>query len=166
MADFQIRVHRPSDMARLREITIEAFDGVSVDRAVEKKLGIRGRLGWESRKWQTIEEDMALQPDGMFVAEVAQQKVGDIVAGYITTRIDSESGVGRIPNLAVDAAFRGQGIGRALLQYALEFFRKQGLSQARIETLEQNPIGRKLYPSLGFQEAARQIHYCLDLNKS
>jgi hypothetical protein len=30
---------------------------------------------------------------------------------------------------------------------------------SRIETLEQNPIGQHLYPSLGFQEFARQIHF-------
>ena len=34
---------------------------------------------------------------------------------------------------------------------------------AKIETLEQNPIGRHLYPSLGFQEIARQIHYAMPL---
>ncbi len=159
MPEYSIRLHRPSDLDRLREITIEAFDGVSIDRAAEEILGIRGQVGWEDRKWRTIEEDISLQPDGVFVTEVAQQ-----VAGYVTTRIDFDSGIGRIPNLAVDAAFRGQGLGRALLQHALAFFREQGLSQARIETLEQNSIGQKLYPSLGFKEVARQIHFCLDLS--
>ena len=35
---------------------------------------------------------------------------------------------------------------------------------AKIETLEQNPIGQTLYPSLGFQEVARQIHYAMRLD--
>jgi len=155
---YHIRLHCPADWPRLREITSEAFEGVSIDRAIEQTLATRCRLGWEQRKWRSIEEDLARQPDGVFVAEVARQ-----VAGYVTTRVDSESGVGWIPNLAVDAVFRGQGIGRALLQHAVMFFRKRGLVQARIETLQQNPVGQKLYPSLGFQEVARQIHYCLDL---
>ena len=34
---------------------------------------------------------------------------------------------------------------------------------AKIETLDQNPIGQKLYPSLGFREVARQIHYAMRL---
>jgi hypothetical protein len=34
---------------------------------------------------------------------------------------------------------------------------------AKIETLEQNLIGRHLYPSLGFVEVARQIHYAMPL---
>ena len=37
------------------------------------------------------------------------------------------------------------------------------MTVAKIETLEQNPIGRQLYPSLGFQEVARQIHYAMPL---
>jgi ribosomal protein S18 acetylase RimI-like enzyme len=39
-----------------------------------------------------------------------------------------------------------------------------GLSHARIETLDQNEIGQTLYPSMGFEEVARQVHYCLDLS--
>ena len=37
------------------------------------------------------------------------------------------------------------------------------MTVARIETLEQNPIGRQLYPSLGFLEVARQIHFAMPL---
>jgi hypothetical protein len=34
---------------------------------------------------------------------------------------------------------------------------------AKIETLEQNKIGQHLYPSAGFVEVARQIHYAMAL---
>jgi len=37
------------------------------------------------------------------------------------------------------------------------------MTVGRIETLEQNAIGRQLYPSLGFLEVARQIHYAMPL---
>ena len=37
------------------------------------------------------------------------------------------------------------------------------MTAAKIETLEQNSIGRHLYPSLGFIEVARQIHYAMPL---
>ena len=37
------------------------------------------------------------------------------------------------------------------------------MTVAKIETLEQNTIGRHLYPSLGFREIARQIHYAMSL---
>jgi hypothetical protein len=35
---------------------------------------------------------------------------------------------------------------------------------AKIETLDQNPVGQALYPSLGFKEVARQIHYAMRLD--
>ena len=36
---------------------------------------------------------------------------------------------------------------------------------AKIETLDQNPVGQALYPSLGFTEVARQIHYAMRLDE-
>ena len=88
------------------------------------------------------------------------------VVGYITTYCDREAGIGYIPNLAVDAQLRGSGIGRALIEEAIMHFRAQGMENARIETLQQNPIGQHLYPSCGFREVARQIYYGLDLKSS
>ena len=55
--------------------------------------------------------------------------------------IDPESRIGWIHNLAVDADLRGQGLGRRLIEHALDRFRAAGMTVAKIETLEQNPIG-------------------------
>ena len=52
---------------------------------------------------------------------------------------------------------------KELLEHAIDFFRRSGMQVAKIETLDQNPIGQNLYPSLGFQEVARQIHYAMRL---
>ncbi|HXG23617.1 MAG TPA: GNAT family N-acetyltransferase, partial [Chthonomonadales bacterium] len=107
-----------------------------------------------------IAEDCRVQPNGVFVVE---DEEGTVV-GYVTTRLHPASGIGWIPNLAVDPAHQGRGIGRALLEHALDFFRDRGMVVAKIETLEQNPIGQTLYPSLGFVEVARQIHYAMRLD--
>ena len=37
------------------------------------------------------------------------------------------------------------------------------LSQAKIETLATNDVGKHLYPKLGFREVARQVHYVMPL---
>ena len=74
-----------------------------------------------------------------------------LVAGYISTRIDRDAGKGRIPNLAVAAWARREGIGRALLEHALAFFREEKLEYAMIETMVSNPLGQSLYPSCGFR---------------
>jgi ribosomal protein S18 acetylase RimI-like enzyme len=157
-----IRLYLPEDLPRLQEITALTFGPVSIDRNMEQLLGEFGPSGWEARKLAAIALDCELQPDGVFVAVDS----ADRPVGYVTTRLQSASSIGWIPNLAVDPACQGQGIGRALLERALEFFRERGMEVAKIETLEQNPIGQYLYPSLGFQEVARQVHYALRLESA
>ena len=57
-----------------------------------------------------------------------------------------------------------QGVGRRLIEHAVAHFRAAGMTIAKIETLEQNSIGQHLYPSVGFVEIARQIHYAMPLS--
>ena len=156
----QIRTYRDDDLPHLQAITVEAFEPVSIDRNIEEQVGvpINGR-DWKHRKAKHIALDAKRDPNGLFVAE----QDGEIV-GYITTWHDKEDGVGNIPNLAVKSGLRGQGIGRQLIQHALDYFRSLGLKYARIETLDQNPVGQNLYPAMGFKEVARQIHYGMPLD--
>ena len=158
---FTIRTYRPADLPRLQEITAQTFGPVSIDRNMEEQFGEFGQGGWRGRKVSAIADDCRLQPDGVFVVETADGRV----VGYVTTRLNATSRVGWIPNLAVDPACQGKGLGRGLLEYAVAFFRASGMQVAKIETLEQNPIGQSLYPSLGFKEVARQIHFAMRLDQ-
>src|SRR5207248_1339657 len=126
---------------------------------IDKHFGPIHGHDWRWRKARHIDADVAANPDGVFVAEAE----GEVV-GYVTTRVDREAGLGQIPNLAVSATARNRGLGRQLIVYALNYFRSLGLSHARIETLDQNPVGQYLYPACGFTEVARQIHYVMDLD--
>jgi ribosomal protein S18 acetylase RimI-like enzyme len=117
-----------------------------------------GGHDWRWRKARHINDDVAANPTGIFVAETEGRLVG-----YITTQIDRESGKGRIPNLAVDAEFRGQGLARQLIERALHYFRAEGLEYALIETMAQNVAGNNLYPACGFVEVARQVHFARKL---
>lgn len=150
-----IRPYRETDRDALKRITVEAFDGVSIDQNIERQLGTIGDRDWTWHKARHIDADVAAAEAAIWVAE---DERGEVL-GYITTRLDMAAGVGLIPNLAVRAGQRGQGIGRQLIEYALARFREAGLAAARIETLEQNPIGRHLYPACGFEEVARQVHF-------
>jgi ribosomal protein S18 acetylase RimI-like enzyme len=158
---YAIRPYQPVDLPRLQEITAQTFGPVSIDRNMEQRLGPFGQGDWQTRKVGAIADDCQAQPDGVFVAE---DRAGRVV-GYVTTRLNPLSGIGWVPNLAVDPAHQGRGLGRALLEYALDFFRRSGMQVAKIETLEQNPVGQKLYPELGFTEVARQIHYAMRLDR-
>ncbi len=149
-----IRTCCPEDLEILRQLTIEAFEGVTLEQNIEQALGILAGHDWKWRKARHVDDDAASWPGGLFVAES-----DGMVVGYISTRIDRASGKGRIPNLVVSADFRGRGLGRRLIEHALEYFRSAGLEWAAIETMEQNAVGNHLYRSCGFQEVARQIHF-------
>jgi ribosomal protein S18 acetylase RimI-like enzyme len=116
-------------------------------------------VDWSARKRQSIDADCDAHPDGILVAEAED---GQIV-GYVTTRLNLESRLGWIPNLAVDPTCQGTGIGRQLIQAALEYLCAAGMTHAKIETLASNERGQALYPTFGFVEVARQIHYVCKL---
>lgn len=159
-----IRPFRPEDQAALHAITAEVFGPSAIDFHIEGLLGpVRGH-DWAWRKNRNINEDIRSNPTGIFVFEEEGAAGADTkVVGYITVVIDREAGIGRIPNLAVTAAMQGRGIGRKLIQHALDYMREQGLEVAKIETLVGNAVGEKLYPSMGFQEISRQIHFVMKL---
>ncbi len=153
-----IRLCQPTDLDELKRLTIEGFEGIAIDQNVERELGILGGHDWRWRKARHVDEDFEDNPGGVFVAEEEGK-----VLGYISTRLDREAGKGRIPNLAVDRNSRGQGIGRQLIEHALDYLRREGMAFVMIETMENNPVGQHLYPSCGFIEAGRQIHYAMKL---
>ena len=143
-----------------QQITAICFEKVSIDKNIEDRFGCIGDVGWEERKMSHIDDDAAANPDGIFVAEVDGE-----IAGYITTRLNLSTRIGGIPNLAVLPQFQRRGIGRQLIEKALTYLQVEGMLYARIETLEQNPVGASFYPAMGFTEIARQIHYIQPLSK-
>jgi ribosomal protein S18 acetylase RimI-like enzyme len=154
-----IRKFCPDDLETLRRITVASFGGVALEQVLEQRLGLwdEGR-DWQARKADHIDDDCGSNPEGVFVAELD----GTIV-GYITTRVDRMNQRGRIPNMAVTEAARGMGLGRRLIHHALDYFREEGLKVAQIETMASNAVGQHLYPSCGFQEMDRQVHYAMRL---
>ena len=150
-----IRNYRPTDLESLKEITALCFEGTSIDRNIEEQFGLIGNRDWRWRKLRHIDADVAGDnARGVFVGELDGQ-----VVGYITARADPPSKIGWIPNMAVLPEHQGKGLGKQLMQTALDFLRDQGMECVKIESLEQNPVGPRFYPGIGFQEVARQIHY-------
>ena len=153
-----IRHYRPDDLAILRQITVDSFGSVAFDQMMEDRLGIWNGRDWKARKADHIDDDCTVNPEGCFVAERDGQ-----ILGYITTRIDQVNSIGRIPNLAVVEAARGLGLGRRLIHHALDYFRESHMKVAKIETMASNVIGQNLYPSCGFEEIGRQVHFGMRL---
>ncbi len=158
MSDITIRPFQPGDLNALRDVTTASFGGVALEQLLEQKFGRWNERGWKARKADHIDDDCASNPAGVFVAV----RDGDIL-GYITTRVDRHNERGRIPNMAVTERARGLGLGRRLISHALDYFRAEGMKLAQIETMATNEVGQHLYPSCGFEEVARQVHYAMKL---
>ncbi len=153
-SEMRIREYQESDRRHLKEITVICFNGVSIEKNIEELLGQIAGKDWAWRKARQIDDDIATNPNGIFVAEEDGRPIG-----YITTRVDHATKVGRIPNISVLPACRKSGVGRKLMDKAFEYLSSENMECVSIETLEQNAVGQKFYPSCGFREVARQIHY-------
>lgn len=149
-----IRQYTSSDLPTIKRITVDCFEGVTLERNVEAALGVLHNRDWRWRKARHIDDDVGANHAGFFVAEMDGSPVG-----YVSTQIDTAAGKGRIANLAVAGELRGQGIGRRLIEHALEYFRGEGLAYAVIETMAENAVGQYLYPACGFVAVGRQVHY-------
>jgi len=154
----KIRSFSEEDRQALHNITASSFRDASIHGKLEALYGeIRG-IAWSKHKSREIDQDIAAEPDGVLVAEEDGR-----VVGYITTITDDTTGIGRIPNLAVAPDCQGKGVGKQLINAALDRFRENGMQYAKIETLATNQAGQSLYPKAGFEELARQIHYIMKI---
>ena len=153
-----IRLARADDADRIVEITLEVFGPVSISFKTEQMLGRLPNATWADIKGAQVRRGLETNPSGCFVAELDGR-----VIGYVTTSVDKMSSSGGIGNLAVAANYQQHGAGRKLIEASLDYFRRLGLTRARIETLDCNEAGQHLYPSMGFREVARQVFYVMPL---
>src|SRR5438874_6715907 len=132
-----IRPYCEPDRSIVRELTVAAFEGVSIDHNIDRQLGLIAGRDWRWRKSRDVDRDIDWLGAELAVAE--DDQTGAVV-GYVTMQCDEETRIGWIHNLVVAAAGRGQGLGRQLIEHALAHFRAAGMTVAKIETLEQNAI--------------------------
>jgi ribosomal-protein-alanine N-acetyltransferase len=79
------------------------------------------------------------------------------VAGYCSYRL--VVGELQINNVAVRPEHRGQGYGRALVEFAISHGRTSGALTALLEVRRSNAAARQLYGSLGFQQVGVRPRY-------
>jgi ribosomal-protein-alanine N-acetyltransferase len=87
---------------------------------------------------------------------VAEDNRGEVVGYLAVRRVLDES---EILNLAVAPPLRRRGIGRALLEGALEELRLHAISQVYLEVRESNLAAQRLYGGLGFRPIGQRPNY-------
>jgi len=93
--------------------------------------------------------DERTTPDDVLVAEVEGRPAG-YVAVHQSIPVPSHEHVLEIGGLAVDPAAQGRGVGRALVEAAIEEARRRGARKLTLRVLAHNTPARRLYERCGF----------------
>jgi len=89
----------------------------------------------------------------IFVAEMASEIVGMFQLTLIPGLSHQGSQRGQIENVRVKNTFRGKGIGRQLLRYAIDSATRAGCQIIQLMTDRQRPDAIRFYKSLGFTDS-------------
>jgi ribosomal-protein-alanine N-acetyltransferase len=123
----------PEDAATLASLHAESADMPWSADSFSSLLLHRNRFGWLAR-------------------------VHDRAAGYIL--VQAIAGDAEILSLAVRPAMQGQGLGRRLVERALQDVRRRGAGRLLLEVAASNAPARALYGRLGFRAiGTRRAYY-------
>lgn len=116
---------------------------VPVDGYAQWSKGLRPLLGRYARVWAARLDG---QPEGFLCARLRNQPphFGSEPTGFIS-------------DVYVSPALRRQGVGRRLLQAALDWFDAQDLRRVELQVIAGNPEARALYLELGWQDELVQM---------
>jgi RimJ/RimL family protein N-acetyltransferase len=138
MADFAVRAARADDARAMAEV----FAAVAAERdgiATEPPVDIAESAA-----------RFASSVDGTVVAVADGRVVGMIHVAA------SPHGFGEF-GMLVDRAWRGRGVGSALVQAAVDRARRQGLHKLCLEVFTHNTAAIALYRKCGFAEEGRRV---------
>ncbi|GGI48149.1 ribosomal-protein-alanine acetyltransferase [Agromyces flavus] len=93
-----------------------------------------------------------LEGEHTYYLVVVDDASPDVAVAYAGLLAPRGSGQGDVQTIAVDAAARGRGLGRALMHSLIDEARRRGAAELFLEVRADNPVARGLYASLGFEE--------------
>ena len=82
---------------------------------------------------------------------------GERLAGYVGSQ--TVLGESDMMNVAVDGAYRRQGVGKKLIEALVEHLKARESHCLTLEVRDSNTPARSLYASLGFSEIGRRKNY-------
>lgn len=145
-----IREYRPEDYTQVEDCFIELQE---FERRLEPRR-IEGTI--VAGKYLQYMFDKCAQTQGQVFVLEAREKIVGFVSVWAKVKVNGlvnkESEVAYVSDLIVNAADRGQGWGRALLQRAEDYARAAGATTLSIGVLAENTGARRLYTNFGFRE--------------
>lgn len=92
---------------------------------------------WRVSQQKAVENVCAAEDTNVWVARVFNQPENNdagSTVGFVAVKLHAEDNMGEIYMIAVDPDFQGQGIGSALIEFALAWMKAAGISVAMVET--------------------------------
>lgn len=155
---FSIERAKEGDLEELAKVYLEGYRGLE-EYSYTHPEDVKAYMRWLWRR----------DPEGIFVARNGSRVVG-FVAGDANWFSKRENGrVGAIHEIVVLPEYRGQGIGRSLMERVLDYFREKGLHTAELWVGDENYRAIDFYRKLGFEERGQYnywVRMTLDLNGS
>jgi ribosomal protein S18 acetylase RimI-like enzyme len=98
-------------------------------------------------------EDMYAPPKGViYLAAIENEFIGCVAVR------DKQNNIAELKRLYVNENYRGQGVGKALFDKAIEFAQNASYEKIRLDTLSNMDIAINLYKANGFFEIAPYYH--------
>ena len=140
--------------ATIRAMKIEDYDGVYALWNHIKGFGIRSID--DSR--EGIERFLKRNPTTSVVAEEDGKVIGGILCGH-------DGRLGCMYHVCVDPAYRRQGIGKAMVVYAMEALKAEHINKVTLIAFTQNDIGNAFWNTIGWTKREDLNYYDFVLNE-
>ncbi len=156
--NFKIERAKEEDLEELAKVYLEGYRGLE-EYSYTHPEDVRAYMRW---LWKR-------DPEGIFVAKVDGRIVGFVAgdANWFSKREHKK--VGAIHEIVILPEYQGMGIGHALMEKILDYFRNKGLHTAELWVGDENHRAIEFYRNFGFKEKGQYnywVRMTLDLNGS
>ncbi|RLD96481.1 MAG: N-acetyltransferase [Aquificota bacterium] len=125
---------------------LDAYQGLG-EYAYTRPRDVRHYMRWLFKR----------APHSFFLAVEGQRLLGFIVAD--SQWLEEGEPVGEIHEIVVAPGAREKGVGKALIEKALEHFQQEGLGKVGLWVGERNLKAQEFYRRLGFRERGKVGHW-------
>ena len=147
----RIRAYQPSDKDQLRELVIES-NLYQKQRLEQESLNVEEVQTGTARIFNQNIEEKNFQ---YIVAEDNQKLVGFVLVEVSSMYV----GKGSIDDLYLRETYRGQGIGKKLVQAAIDWLKQKNIQSVSLAVHKTNQAAIKLYTEFGFTDESESYRY-------
>lgn len=145
----QADLNRPADLSDIQEI-------MGIIQNVCREMRLEGNPQWDETYPQAVDFEKDIQKRELFISEIDGRVGGFLCINhhepeeYAQIKWSSYQRPLVLHRMAVASEFRGRGAGAALLGFAEEFARKNGVAYLRSDTNSLNPKMNALFQKMGY----------------